>query len=403
MWYSSCASPFSIIQATLQLDILIKFLTVCIRQQYKFALTSFSPGTTRRMNLTPEPCFNCNLETSLNSSRDVETTQDTISVFRPLLSVKDFYVSVLILSCVLIVSSCIGLPSNVLVLVAYYKIGFVDSINISYFALGVSDIGVIGTTVWGAILNFFDILEVDLPFHALELSSPTMYWPGEGFEKTTSCITAYIALERCLCVLFPLHVKRFVTRGKSTVVVTLIFILVFVPSNLSFLFHTFAWRFDPAKNRTVLRVDAASHYYLQILREATAVYISSLVHFTALIFICTCSIFLTVALKQNEKSRETILGRVTANTNQTRNNRVVKTVLLISGAYLAFSTPRVMVNILQIIYPETFSVRGRNSRIYLMSIIVGVQLSLCNSSVNVFIYIYMSSKFRETIKQTLCS
>ena len=174
------------------------------------------------MNSSHESWANCSFCMTESSNRNVGT-QGVMAAFRPLLSEKDFYLTTLSLSFLLIIFSSLGILSNALVLAAYLKIGFLESINISYFALGISDIGVLGTTLWGAILNVLEFLEVNLPFYALEISSPTMYFPGEGFEKTTSCITAYISLERCLCVLFPLHVKTFVTRKKTRIIIAIIF------------------------------------------------------------------------------------------------------------------------------------------------------------------------------------
>ncbi|GFR68911.1 chemosensory receptor B [Elysia marginata] len=299
------------------------------------------------MNATLPTCNDCKIETSLsNLSTESTTLLGVVDALRPLISAKNFYHTAVSLSCILVIASSIGLVSNALVLATYWKVGFSESINISYFALGLSDIGVLGTALWGAVLNLFHFLEVDLPFHALELSSPTMYWPAEGFEKTTSCITAYIALERCFCVLFPLHVKRFMTRRKTKIVLALIFALVFGPSNLAYVFHSFDWKVDAATNKTMLRVGIASH--LRFVRGAIAIYISSVVHFTALISTWTCTAFLTAALKRNLKERETNLGQVSTNASQTRNKRVIKTVLLIATTYVICSTPRVVVNIIEV-------------------------------------------------------
>ena len=131
--------------------------------------------STTSMNATHFSCIDCIYDTTLNSTQEIATRQDGITTFRPLLSANDFYWSIVTLSYALIITSCLGIVSNILVLTAFLKIGFSESINISFFALGISDIGVLGTVLWGAILNILEFLEVDIPFHALQLSSPTMY------------------------------------------------------------------------------------------------------------------------------------------------------------------------------------------------------------------------------------
>ena len=111
--------------------------------------------------------------------------------------------------------------------------GLGESINISFFGMGISDLGLTVTMSWGGILNLLILTETRLPFDAYDVSTLTMYWPSEGSEKTTTCITAYIAVERLMCVVFPLHVKKFVTRRKTVIVLGLIFLFVFGPTNLS--------------------------------------------------------------------------------------------------------------------------------------------------------------------------
>ena len=323
-------------------------------------------------------------------------------LFKPLLSAEVFVSSMLGMSSVLVVTGAIGMIFNILVLITYLKMGFSDSINISYFALGISDLGVLVTTSWGAICNLFVLVEVKLPFHAMEISSPTMYWPGEGFEKTTTCITAYIALERCLCVLFPLHVKRIVTRRNTGIVIATIFALVFIPSNLGSLGYSFKWGFHTEWNQSILRTVLTEDPPRKSIKRFMEVYISTVVHFSAMIAIWVCTAFLATSLKQNIKSRAATFGQTSATASQTRNIRAIKTVLLIAVAYLCFSTPRSACNLVRNFEPD-FTVRGKYYRSYMVSIVVCVQTSLFNSTINIFIYVYMSSRFREILHKMLCS
>ena len=54
-------------------------------------------------------------------------------------------------SYVMICAAAFGLARNVLIIITYTKIGFSDSINISYFALGISDILCVIFLSWNAI------------------------------------------------------------------------------------------------------------------------------------------------------------------------------------------------------------------------------------------------------------
>ena len=332
---------------------------------------------------------------------DQETTPNGTAAFRPWLSGRDFYLSVVSLSFSLIITGVWGIVANSLVMATYLRIGFSESINISYFALSVSDTGVLVTAVWGALLNLLELFRADIPFRAMQISSPTMYWPAEGFEKTTSCITAYIALERCLSVLFPLHVKRFVTKRKTSAVIATLFAVVCFPASLGGIVISFyKWVWDPVRNKSILTSGLHPDPRLRIVYRVMHMYFSNVVHFIALIVIWITSIFLAIAMKQNIKSRLENFGQNSKNATQDRNERVIKTVLLIATAYLVFSTPRVVVNIASTTY-QGFQLEGPYRRTYLVLIIVGVQLSLFNSSINLFIYMKMSSRFREIVRKLL--
>ena len=194
---------------------------------------------------------------SLTNSVD---TMGPVSLGNPLLSHEAYTAILFGLSCPLICTGAIGVIANIIVIATYIKMGFKESINISYCALGISDLGVTITTCWGGITNILILTDAKIPFSAIDISDFTVFWPLEGLEKTTTCITAYITLERLLCVVFPLHVKRIVTRRKTVSVLVSIFLLVFGPTAFSVLRFKFRWVFHPAMNRTILRVFKADHY-----------------------------------------------------------------------------------------------------------------------------------------------
>ena len=293
-----------------------------------------------------------------------------------------------------------GIPANSLVIATYLMIGFSESINISYLALGISDSGMLGINLWGSLINSMQFLEVPVTFNTFELSRPATYWLGIGFEDTTSCITAYIALERCLCVLFPLNVKRIVTRRKNIVVVVLIFIFVFFPSCHGFLTHRFEWKFDVTRNRTILCITITSNPQFLTLVQTVKAYSNEMIHITATSAIWIFTTFLIIAMKRNEKSRKKNFGQAFTNSCQIRNRRAIKTVIAIATVYLVFSTPRRMVNIVTRVF-RRFGPYGVYRRFYRISVFVGIHLPVFNSGVNLFIYIETNSKFRECVHKIL--
>ena len=336
-----------------------------------------------------------------NVSSELETTHETYAVLRPMLSERIFVILNISLFGSLITLGCLGLVANSLVSAVYLKIGFSEPINMSYFALSISDAGVLATTVGSSILNLLYYSRVDLPFHAFDMLAPTVYWPGHGFEKTASSITAYIALERCLCVLFPLHVKSFVTRKTTRIVLVTIALLVFAPSLQGYACFPFEWRFDPTRNKTILHNDHTSSPSAMVCTQFLRLYYAAVIHFIALGVAWISTIFLAISLRWNEKAKEAKLGQTSGNSSQNRNKRVAKTVLSIAGIYLALSSPKVLTHL--VFYNNAkFLPGGVYVRTYFVSLLLGSQLKVCNSSINVFIYMKMNPKFKELVKEMLC-
>ena len=325
-------------------------------------------------------------------------------LFVTLMSHKNYTQALFALSCTLICVGIFGIISNILVLTTFIKMGFEESINISFFGLGVSDLGLTVTMSWGGILNLLILTETRLPFDAYDVSNLTVYWPSEGLEKTTTCITAYIAVERLLCVVFPLHVKKIVTRKKTAIVLGLIFLFVFGPTNLSFFTWRLKWTFDHARNETILRFDTKPLVNFPVrfyLDRFLLTYLIIVVHFTGLTILWICTIALAITLHRNIKTRESSLGQSKTVASQEKNIRVIKMVILIAAVYLICSTPKTLCSLMAS-FNENFNVQGLYFRSYMITIVCCVLLSLVNSSVNIFIYFNMSTKFREIVEKMVC-
>ena len=353
------------------------------------------------LKLNTRSSYDLSLTTSWTPS--LTTTMDKmepVSLGNPLLS-HEAYTSILYgLSCSLICTGATGMIANIIVIATYIKMGFKESINISYCALGISDLGVTITTCWGGITNILILTDAKLPFSPLDISDFTVFWPLEGLEKTTTCITAYITLERLLCVVFPLHVKTIVTRRKTVFVLVSIFLFVFGPTAFSVLRFKFRWVLLPDTNRTFMVMLRGPHY--SEFNLFLGMYLSITINFTFLAVVWICTISLAVTLRRSIKSRASTFSQGKDSASQVKTVRVIKMVLVIATVYLFCSTPRIIANLANLLR-EQFSAGGIYLRTYMITIVSCVQLSLCNSSINILIYIFISSKFRETAQNMLCT
>ncbi|GFO50180.1 chemosensory receptor a [Plakobranchus ocellatus] len=314
---------------------------------------------------------------------------------RPVLSAQTYFILAnVLIYCVLLVA-LVGIVANTLVIITYIKVGLSETINISYLALGISDLSVSVLRFWTSMCFIFLLANVELPFEPTTVSVTTGFYPGQGFEKTTAFITAFIALERCLCVQFPLHVRTMVTRRKTIICILLIFTFVFAPSNLIHMVLPLKWVFNPAQNRSILAIVPLQTPLLYIVTRALLAYYGTILHFTALIAVWICTIFLALGLKRKAHIKRDNFKTSHAQQDKQKERRVIKTVVMLAVTYLACSTPIAATMLVPHFEPEFESTRGF-ARISTISHMISGLLAQVNSSANLFIYIYMGSKFRNT-------
>ncbi|GFO29595.1 chemosensory receptor a [Plakobranchus ocellatus] len=318
------------------------------------------------------------------------------NAIRPILSAEVHLALITFLTYAYLFVGAMGIVSNILVILTYSKLGFSETINISYLVLAISDLCSSVIRSWGAICFVFVLTETNLPFDPSSVSVTTGFYPSQGFEKTTAFITAFIALERCLCVQFPLHVKTIVTKRKTVISIVIIFLFGFLPSNLIHMVYPLKWVFSPSKNRTILAMVPMQTPLRYIIQRALLAYYGTVLHFSALIAVWICTIFLAVGLKKKAGIRKENLMHPTNGTNdKQKERRVIKTVFLLAITYLACSIPTAATLLVPQFEPEFSTSRGL-ARISLVCHMFSLLMTQLNSSTNLFIFLHMGSKFRRT-------
>ena len=318
-------------------------------------------------------------------------------------------------SYLIICIAAFGMAGNVLILISYSKIGFSESINISYVALGISDILCITTLTWYAVCYIPAFATSNIPFIAREFSNPTGGSTSAIFIKTTAWITAFISLERCLCIVFPLRVKAIVKRNRTIVVIVTIFVLTVLPlASIVFYTYVFDFRFDAESNKTLLRVKYRKSQLSDFLTRVNYVYKLLFMNFTPFAIILVCAVVLTIhlnrsarwRLKNSSESTNTPAGGKPSSEDEKtqrkipKEMRVVKTVLAIAITFIFTGTMSTVRYLIAMSWPEFHPV-GDYAQLFGVIARLEFLLSLANSSVNFIIYYIMGTKFRSTVKQML--
>lgn len=316
--------------------------------------------------------------------RDVITTEQSV-IFR---LVNNVVLSALI--------GLFGIFSNLINMIVFYKQQFTTTVNISFFALAVSDLMCLLTLEWfNLCLNPY--LETsDLPFVPMEFQYLTGGWFQLVFGRITSWITVYITAERFLSVALPLKVKQIVSLRKTSVAMCAIFAINLMTLLPEFCIVYLDWKFVPERNKTLIGLVYRSFRNKADGLTYTLASISGMLSFVAVVI-------LTALLSMKLAQQSTWHSTASANSSQlkarvVRDKKTMKLVVMIAAILIVCYTPGMITSLATVFEPE-FLLVGTYKNSYFAMWSVALVTSAINSSVNIFLYYTMSTKFRETFNE----
>lgn len=289
--------------------------------------------------------------------------------------------------------SLFGICANIMNLIVFYQQGLNTTTNISLFALALSDLSCLVLQQWHIVVSLLRYTE--LPIMNEEFQFLTAIIPHETFSRVTCSITVFITAERCLCVVFPLSINKMITLKRATLAIVFIYIttlISWVPFYNAFYID---WRYYPDVNITLL---GAAFTHLK--RDVETVIYFTNVFFAVLSFV-TVVIFTSILIF---KLREVSAWRESANaqrkkseTVSNRDRRALTMVVMIAIVLVVCYMPSVVLCLVTVSEPE-FSIGGKYFQIHQILWTFAVVFENINSSVNIFLYLKMSSKYRATFK-----
>ncbi|GFR72338.1 alpha-1A adrenergic receptor [Elysia marginata] len=298
-----------------------------------------------------------------------------------------------------------GVTGNVLIIIVYSRMGFSDSTNISLVALAIADLGSILPSIYGCFMVLAAIYEqLPLSMQILRLVSS---WPHIALTRVTACITCFISLERCLCVMMPLKVKSIITARRTVYILVLIYLIIIPPVSMMYFKWSVGWKFFAARNETLIGlVVSRDDTLINSVIKSGGTYYCTFLPLATGTFVTVCTIYLTVSLRRSKRWRDTITassvpdasktekGKSGAPATVSKEERTVKIVIAVAITFVVSMLPLIGTNITKHIEAE-YSSLGRYSMVYNVVGAVSDLLENINASINLIIYYKMSSKFRE--------
>lgn len=323
----------------------------------------------------------------------VMSTSDSDSLLNYLSMITEY--ATIVNLCVFLQPVCIvGIASNIVNILVFFRQGFQDGVNITLTSLAVSDIGaLISFQAYIIIYNPF-ILEKNLPFRK-DVLGVLVHCMHEYFIKSSNLITAFVSLERCVSVSFPLMVKSIFTRRVVVIanVIMLICPVFFVVIPTAILV-SFDLMYSPEMNKTFLNLIFTNNSYIA---TSLQYYISDIfLPCFNFLTIIVCSAIIFIRMRTRSVWRKSISQSDVNKFNGQKERKMTKILILVSLVYLALHLP----NCLLLSLTATFVVFNYGSSVHRISSFFTcftLPLQVINSSVNIVIYYKLSTKFRKCL------
>ncbi|XP_025082575.1 uncharacterized protein LOC112557110 [Pomacea canaliculata] len=275
---------------------------------------------------------------------------------RDLMSYNDYLTMLSVFNCVLKpVIIAVGVPTNVISCVVFWRQGLRSRMNVCLLALVLVDLCFLLVAMAFMVCFFLELID-PVRFDGLYISlQGHIVGVNHGFRIASGCITMVIAVERCLCVLFPLKAASLISsRGMAVIMVGIVCLTQVGYFSMP---ATYVVRWTNSTPRYVLT--KSSDLFMQNQKFFTVlekIIMMNVVPITTFIITCLTTgltmVKLTAAITWRGKMSST------SEQGQDRHTAVSKMLVVVCGVYILSSIPCVMVYVSTLV-TEEFTLRDR--------------------------------------------
>lgn len=293
--------------------------------------------------------------------------------------------------------ACFGIIANIINIFIFSKLGYENTMNISLSGLAVSDLFVLLFLLWSNICLSPQFRNSKVSILSSEIQYLTAGWPHCLSARITCIITVFITMERCLCVVVPLKVKTLITKSRTIKVVIFIFVSQILTTTPAYYINYIDWKFFPEQNRSRLgmyrrnnweQVEGIS-FFIQITIQGLSFFL--VIFFTSL---------LLIIVKRKTKWRNSSTSEAQNETISLREKKLFRMVVMIAVILIACSTPG-MICFFGMAFEPEYTMGGAYDDLFYLTWSFTFIFQTLNSSINIFVYYSMSSKYREQLDKRL--
>ena len=317
-----------------------------------------------------------------------------------IISIQTFLSFEKVVNCgVILILFSIGVPTNLLNCLVFYRQGLRDRMNLCLFSLALVDMLYV---MFFYLMGSYCHVGLLLP----EVEDWWKYFVRDkftgiyrGFLYSSGCLTMVIAVERCLCVTLPLKAATLVKTRTIAVIITGVVVSLQVVCLLYPLQYIMDSREDPNTGRITFFLTSTQFYFqhklLYDVLENT--FLMIVIPFTTFTVVAIATAITVVQLKRAIAWRH---GSSSSSSSDVREVALVKMLVVVSLIYIITAAPNLALGLTKLLVPE-FRHTNRYAIIFVASHFMYLVLAQANSSVNFFVYLARSSRFRQELRRLI--
>ncbi|CAL1543645.1 unnamed protein product, partial [Lymnaea stagnalis] len=302
-------------------------------------------------------------------------------------------ISVVVKSALYQIFSAFGMTTNFLNLVVFRKMGFRDTVNVSLFALSVSDFCSLASLFWMGICYNPIFADSEISIDSRGIQYITGGWPKFYFTRVSGLITAYVTFERCLCTTMPLKVKSIVTTKRVLVVVICLYLTVAMSIAPIYVSTHIVWKWYPNKNRTQLGLVFSANR--ETINSITFI-LNGVLCNGSFFFVVLCTVVLVTNLKKSMQWKKTFTRQ--KDKKGGKENKASKMVTLVAVVFISCLFPGSVFSLAMYAVPEMNAGESQQNLFFALASLIHITEAF-NASINTFVYLQMSSKYMQTFRQ----
>ena len=293
----------------------------------------------------------------------------------------------------------IGVPTNLLNCLVFYRQGLRDRMNLCLFSLALVDMLFI--VFFYLVCSYCIIGQLQPEVEEWWKYFARKYFHGlfVGFLASSGCLTMVIGVERCVCVTLPLKAATLVKTRTIAVIIVSIVLLIQTMCLLYPLELSIGTMEDPNTGKITLFLTTTEFrsQYILLYNIVENTLIMIVIPYTTFTVVTVATAITVVQLKRAIAWRH---GSSTSSSSDVREVALVKMLVVVSLIYIITAAPNVVLGLTRLLVPDFLHTR-KYANIFLASHLFYLVLAQANSSVNFFVYLARSSRFRQELRGLL--